>query len=342
MRPKSYSDEDVIQAANDLMVEGKAINGTSLRKKIGSGRASTLQADYNRLKEVGEISALAVVEEAPAPLVHQELPPEIDERLKVFQADFEETVQAINDHAHHVVESRLNSAIAEANERASQAAQREAESLEEQAKAFDEVEDIRDELEELKEQLKTAQQNNQTLCSDLEISRLETKAALEDVEEAKEVQGRLEESLEKYRINVQNAESRAAQAEGGAIELRQQLSAASDDNAALAEEKQSLSELLGIEKTNNMRLSHDFEVNKTLLEESVENLEQHKKKYEDAQLAFTKSDTERELVASQLEIKTTELTKSQKEANQWEAKYHMLVSDHEALKQHHENEPPKQ
>ncbi|WP_256896383.1 hypothetical protein [Vibrio alginolyticus] len=48
-RERAFSDQQVVEAANALLVEGKNINGTSLRNKIGTGRPSALMASNTLL-----------------------------------------------------------------------------------------------------------------------------------------------------------------------------------------------------------------------------------------------------------------------------------------------------
>ena len=115
-RERGWNDEQVIEAANLLLVEGKNINGTSLRNKVGEGRPSALMNTYERLEREGLILAPTVPDTTEQTLVHQELPPEVSEKLSVMLADVEHLVHQINDHAHYTVEQRLNNAIAEANE----------------------------------------------------------------------------------------------------------------------------------------------------------------------------------------------------------------------------------
>lgn len=162
-RERAFSDQQVIEAANALLVEGKNINGTSLRNKIGTGRPSALMSAFKALEDSGEILAPMLPDSTEQTITHQELPPEIAERLSVMLGDVEQLVHQINDHAHYTVEQRLNQAIAEANERAANAAKREAESIQEQDKALEQLEDALEANADLQEQLKQEQKESSRL-----------------------------------------------------------------------------------------------------------------------------------------------------------------------------------
>ncbi|MCE7733191.1 hypothetical protein [Vibrio campbellii] len=56
------------------MVEGKNINGTSLRNKIGTGRPSALMSAFKALEDSGEILAPMLPDSNEQTIVHQELP----------------------------------------------------------------------------------------------------------------------------------------------------------------------------------------------------------------------------------------------------------------------------
>ncbi|GBL01870.1 hypothetical protein VH1709_contig00082-0008 [Vibrio harveyi] len=103
-RERAFSDQQVIEAANALLVEGKNINGTSLRNKIGTGRPSA----FKELEGSGQILAPMLPDSTEQAISHQECPPEIAERLSVMLGDVELLVHQINDHAHYTVEQRLN------------------------------------------------------------------------------------------------------------------------------------------------------------------------------------------------------------------------------------------
>ncbi|WP_256867797.1 DNA-binding protein [Vibrio parahaemolyticus] len=55
-RPKSYTNEDVIRAANQLIEQGVEPVGWRLRELIGRGRRETLDRDLRQLVEQGQIT----------------------------------------------------------------------------------------------------------------------------------------------------------------------------------------------------------------------------------------------------------------------------------------------
>ncbi|MCV3265171.1 hypothetical protein OGZ01_32035 [Vibrio harveyi] len=93
-----------ISAKSSINVEGKNINGTSLRNKIGTGRPSALMSAFKELEGSGQILAPMLPDSTEQAITHQELPPEIAERLSVMLGDVEQLVHQINDHAHYTVE----------------------------------------------------------------------------------------------------------------------------------------------------------------------------------------------------------------------------------------------
>ncbi len=189
-RERSFTDQQIISAVSQLMMDGKNINGTSLRNQIGVGRPTALMSAYEELKEKGliETPQLDIVESAE--IKHQVLPPEIADRTAIVLADIEQMIHHINDHAHFTVEQRLNSAINEANIRASEAAKREADSLEQQNKAFEQLEDALDDIDELTEKMELIQQ---------ELNELKTKYELAENNRQNAEQANTEL---KYQVNV--------------------------------------------------------------------------------------------------------------------------------------------
>ncbi len=223
-RERVFSDQQVVDAANALLVEGKNINGTSLRNKIGTGRPSALMAAFRSLEKSGEILAPSLPESSEQTITHQELPPEIAERLSVMLGDVEQLVHQINDHAHYTVEQRLNQAIAEANERAANAAKREAESIQEQDKAFEQLEDALEANADLQEQLKQEHKESSRLNAALNVAQSETKAALDTVSERDERLAEMQKQIASMQQQLNTAESDKAKAQGQVESLNKQLS----------------------------------------------------------------------------------------------------------------------
>lgn len=223
-RERVFSDQQIIEAANALLVEGKNINGTSLRNKIGTGRPSALMSAFKALENSGEILAPMLPDSTEQTITHQELPPEIAERLSVMLGDVEQLVHQINDHAHYTVEQRLNQAIAEANERAANAAKREAESIQEQDKAFEQLEDALEANTDLQEQLKLEHKESSRLNAALNVAQSETKAALDTVLERDDRLAEMQKQITSMQKQLNTAESDKAKAQGQVESLNKQLS----------------------------------------------------------------------------------------------------------------------
>lgn len=222
-RERAFSEEQVQSAAEALLIEGKNINGTSLRNKVGSGRPSALMEAYQALKESGVIQMPTRPGIEDAPRQPQMLPPEVAEAMNVILADVEALLRRNYDVAHQTVEQRLNGAIAEANQCAKEAALREAESVAEQDKAFEELEDTLEKLAELQDTALRQQHDIQQLNADLSLSRSETKAALISVDERDKRLQTMEAQLSNLQQAMSKAASDQAKALGQVESLTQQL-----------------------------------------------------------------------------------------------------------------------
>ncbi len=263
-RERAFSDQQVIEAANALLVEGKNINGTSLRNKIGTGRPSALMSAFKALEDSGEILAPMLPDSTEQTITHQELPPEIAERLSVMLGDVEQLVHQINDHAHYTVEQRLNQAIAEANERAANAAKREAESIQEQDKAFEQLEDALESNADLQEQLKQEHKESSRLNAALNVAQSETKAALDTVSERDERLAEMQKQIASMQKQLNTAESDKAKAQGQVESLNKQLSETGQ------ELKAALSDLSSSQQAQAKSESQAEQLGKQLEEKSEE------------------------------------------------------------------------
>ncbi len=189
-RDRAFTDEQIVSAANELQLAGKAINGTSLRNVIGIGRPSNLMDVFKELESNGLISVEQEIVEQSPEVKRIALPIELADMLSVIMGDVESMIHKINDHAHFVVEQRLNSAIAEANQRAAEAAKKQVDIEREMEKAFNQVEDFReqlnnavDDLQSSKTQVMLLERKNLDLEGDIElfiIEKTELKAQISD------------------------------------------------------------------------------------------------------------------------------------------------------------------
>lgn len=121
-RPKSYTNEDVIRAANQLIEQGVEPVGWRLRELIGRGRRETLDRDLRQLIEQGQItiedkSSIQSQQSAiqAEPTVILPLPIEIQEALKLIEGQLSSSLvnlvtqlNALTDtHYEHLTRARL-------------------------------------------------------------------------------------------------------------------------------------------------------------------------------------------------------------------------------------------
>ena len=147
---KTFTDQDVINAANELKALNKPVNGNSLRRLVGSGRPSTLLDMYENLVSKGNINVVAVLEESDAVTMEaHDLPSEIKEELELGLQAISNMISRCNDIAHHVVESRLNKAVEEAKNARIAAETLVEEAAKREELAYEEAETYKDEIEVL-------------------------------------------------------------------------------------------------------------------------------------------------------------------------------------------------
>lgn len=131
-RPKSYTQNDIINAANQLIEKGTEISGWKLREIIGHGRCDTLYKDLKRLIEQGHIklpdkSSIEVPQPAIAVLEDPKvlpLPIEIQESLKLIEGQLSSLLFALvtklnastDTHYEHLTRARLLESKAIADE----------------------------------------------------------------------------------------------------------------------------------------------------------------------------------------------------------------------------------
>ncbi|WP_300180345.1 hypothetical protein [uncultured Aliivibrio sp.] len=122
-RPKSYTQNDIINAANQLIEKGTEISGWQLREIIGHGRCDTLYKDLKQLIEQGHInlpdkSSIEVPQPAIAVLEDPKvlpLPIEIQESLKLIEGQLSSLLFALvtklnastDTHYEHLTRARL-------------------------------------------------------------------------------------------------------------------------------------------------------------------------------------------------------------------------------------------
>ncbi|WP_375322720.1 hypothetical protein [Aliivibrio logei] len=201
-RPKSYTQNDIINAANQLIEKGTEISGWQLREIIGHGRCDTLYKDLKQLIEQGHInlpdkSSIEVqqpaVQEDPKVLP---LPIEIQESLKLVEGQLSSSLVTLvtqlnvltDTHYEHLTRARLLESKAIADEAVTKLITMEENLLITEDRVKAQVE-LNEQLEQdniaLEEELGTAEQQctehlatlksmrneNASLLSELEIGR---------------------------------------------------------------------------------------------------------------------------------------------------------------------------
>ncbi|KNY40445.1 hypothetical protein AKG94_21485 [Vibrio harveyi] len=121
-RPKSYTNDDVIRAANQLIEQGVEPVGWRLRELIGRGRRETLDRDLRQLIEQGQITIKeksCIESQQPAiqaePTVILPLPVEIQEALKLIEGQLSSSLVNLvtqlntltDTHYEHLTRTRL-------------------------------------------------------------------------------------------------------------------------------------------------------------------------------------------------------------------------------------------
>lgn len=126
-RPKSYSEEELINVASELLNKGIEPRGWRVREILGRGKTTSFDKDIKRLTESGQLpeyikpSITTEVLPARSEIEHAQLPIEIQDAYKITEAELSESIYALilrlNDitasHYEQLTRTRLQSAISE-------------------------------------------------------------------------------------------------------------------------------------------------------------------------------------------------------------------------------------
>ncbi|KHT51217.1 hypothetical protein [Vibrio sinaloensis] len=126
-RPKSYTEEELINVANELLNKGIEPRGWRVREILGRGKTTSFDNDIKRLTESGKLQEYVKpsisTEVLPAlnETEHAQLPLEIKEAYKITEAKLSESIYALvvrlNDitasHYEQLTRARLQGAISE-------------------------------------------------------------------------------------------------------------------------------------------------------------------------------------------------------------------------------------
>lgn len=215
-RPKSYTQNDIINAANQLIEKGTEISGWQLREIIGHGRCDTLYKDLKQLIEQGHInlpdkSSIGV--QQPAVVVLEDpkvlpLPIEIQESLKFVEGQLSSSLVTLvtqlnvltDTHYEHLTRTRLleSKTIAEEAIKKLVAAEENLLITEDRVKVQVELnEQLEQDNIALEEKLGTAEQQCTEHLATLKSMRNENASLLSDLETYRE-----NESLQSEQIQV--------------------------------------------------------------------------------------------------------------------------------------------
>lgn len=126
-RPKSYSEEELINVASELLNKGIEPRGWRIREILGRGKTTSFDKDIKRLTESGKLpiyvkpAISTEVLPARSETEHAQLPIEIQDAYKITEAELSESIYALilrlNDitacHYEQLTRTRLQSAINE-------------------------------------------------------------------------------------------------------------------------------------------------------------------------------------------------------------------------------------
>ncbi|MGL1124770.1 hypothetical protein ABMX65_21005 [Vibrio vulnificus] len=209
-RPKSYTEQELINVANELLSKGIEPRGWRIREILGRGKTTSFDKDIHHLTASGQLpeyvkpSIGTEVLPARSETEHAQLPLEIEEAYKIADAKLSESIYALvvrlNDttasHYEQLTKTRLQGAISE--KESALAEKRVAEELvvetEERVRAqvanneklelqYDELEHRYSELEQaqvnISSELMQLKRDNLKLCEDIKVSEI----TIQDLEE---------------------------------------------------------------------------------------------------------------------------------------------------------------
>ncbi|MBT0000878.1 hypothetical protein [Vibrio alginolyticus] len=179
-RPKSYTDDDIINIATQLISKGKKPSGWSIKEVLGRGKISAIQSDLDRLIKGGHISVEALNAqdykecEATRAFLSYELPVELHELLAKREEELcnvmRDMTTALNNKAHEHYETimaiRVRDLDAKYNltYRAKEQAEADYSDIEERLKKqVEEKEQLEEKIEELECELAESKQSNSEL-----------------------------------------------------------------------------------------------------------------------------------------------------------------------------------
>lgn len=213
---RTFTDQDLLDAAASLEKLGKPINGNALRRIVGSGRPSSLMDAYNELVNKGKVQLPEKAQQEVEAIESYDLPVEIREELEMGLQAISGMITRCNDLAHHVVGQRLNKAVDEAKKARITAENAMAEANDNESKAWDEVDAIQGQLDE-------AQELNDTQAKRIIELEQQLKASEKVITGLQNTEKQLKKQVSDTQSYLESAEKRTSEAEGKLAEVRDQL-----------------------------------------------------------------------------------------------------------------------
>lgn len=256
-REKSFTDEQVIDAAKQLLAQNREVTGSGLRMVIGRGRPSVLIAAYNNLLEQGELT----IEEEPVEesIPQYALPPEVDATKANILTSIEELIQKINDQAHHSVQQKFTDAITESEQKCEEALKREADAILAQEKAFEEVEDTLEAKSEIEAEYEQLETDIHKLTHELALSEFENERLRTEVESASQ-------TIKDKSKNISNLNKQVTKLTDSLHDVQLELAAKKADINNLKANENKLEQQI---TTLNTEVSERTEQNQKLHDESL-------------------------------------------------------------------------
>lgn len=179
-RPKSYTDDDVIKIATQLISRGKKPSAWQIKEALGRGKISAIQADLDRLIQDGHISVEVRKaqdtkdDEATLAFLSYDLPAELQEHLAKREEELckvmREMTSALNNKAHEHYETLMAIRVRDLDAkynltyRAKEQAEADFSDIEERLKKqVEEKEQLEDKIEELGCELAESRQSHSEL-----------------------------------------------------------------------------------------------------------------------------------------------------------------------------------
>jgi chromosome segregation ATPase len=274
MRPTEYTDQQIIEAGEQLLAEGRNVTGFALRKIVGGGNPT-------RLKSIWDAHAAGSSPAEVEPVA--ELPNEVAEALKELTNGLSDQINRLavdlNDKAVKASERRVSEVI--------KAASLERETSErEMADATATVNDLEEKLDEAQAEI-----------GDLTATVEDTRAALAETKTA-----------------LARAEEKQAQAEKTAADQQVEIRGLNDQIKALAEQLAERDRTIAILQHDATRHADEVQALTVQIDDLKTDLAAEKQFSEEAGKNLLKKDTETRELRARLDSAARELDKAEQRA----------------------------